>query len=87
MQNHKTELTCPRCEGLLALTTEWGWVNDETCTAVLCCPDCRIELGFAERAVVGHDAATEEEALAGCLAQADDLLATMQQAASEEAMS
>ena len=41
-----TETQCPRCGNPAALTTEWGWIDDETCTATLACPDCRTEPAY-----------------------------------------
>ena len=31
---------CPICDRAAILTTEWGWIDDDTCTATLRCPDC-----------------------------------------------
>lgn len=65
MTTHETTETCPVCGGPAALTTEWGWIDDSTCTAVLCCPDCRTCTGMQDDAVEVAHAETEEAALAG----------------------
>lgn len=77
MKRHDTTDSCPRCRDDLALTTEWGWIDDETCTATLCCPSCRTEPAYACAAVVVCHAATEREALAGVSSM--ELLANMQE--------
>lgn len=82
MKTHKCEGDCPKCGESLALTTEWGWIDDDTCTAILCCPSCRTECGWSEAAVVGHDAESEEDALAGV--SVDDLLSQMRDHRGEE---
>jgi hypothetical protein len=48
MKDHETEARCPNCNDSMVLTTEWGWIDDETCTATLCCPSCRTLTQFAE---------------------------------------
>ena len=52
MRHHEMEETCPHCGNDLALTTEWGWIDEETCTAVLCCPVCRTEQAHRHPAVL-----------------------------------
>lgn len=65
MTRHKTQLECPRCEGDLSLTTEWGWIDNQTCTATVCCPECRTDTGWSDDAVMVCHAPSEKEALAG----------------------
>jgi len=65
MRDHEIDLACPRCGEALALTTEWGWIDSNTCTATLACPHCRTETGWSDAAVVVCHPATEAEALAG----------------------
>lgn len=55
MISHETDEVCPVCQGPLALTTEWGWINDDICTAVLCCPDCRTIQLMSDDAVQLHN--------------------------------
>ena len=31
---------CPICDRAAILTSEWGWIDDDTCTATLRCQDC-----------------------------------------------
>ena len=83
MTKHECNLECPRCEGMLALTTEWGYDGQDTCTAVLCCPDCRTESGWSEDAVEICHASTEEEALAGI--DSDELLDRIREGMETEA--
>ena len=55
MKTHKTDVQCPFCGESAALTTEWGWVDDDTCTATLCCPSCRTLSDHSDDAVqVAH---------------------------------
>lgn len=68
---------CPRCGKPLSLTTETGWIDEETVTAVLCCPSCRTEHGWSDNAVIiAHDHNTET-ALADVLDQRATLLAAL----------
>jgi len=55
MKKHATTEKCPFCGQKAVLTTEWGWIDDDTCTATLCCPACRTTCGHAEDAcAVAH---------------------------------
>jgi len=65
MKNHETTAICPACGSRAALTTEWGWVDDDTCTATLACPGCRTESGLACAAAQVSHAPDEDAALAG----------------------
>jgi len=55
MKKHKTTERWPFRRKPAALTTEWGWIDNDTCTATLCCPACRTDTDHAEDAVqVAH---------------------------------
>lgn len=78
MKTHATDEHCPVCHGRLALTTEWGWIDDYTCTAVLCCSDCRTVTGMQDDAVQMHnrrhqDGESEEDTEQAALALIDPL--------------
>jgi hypothetical protein len=51
MKRHKTSEKCPFCRQRASLTTEWGWIDNDTCTATLCCPTCRTDTDHCEDAV------------------------------------
>ena len=76
MKTHECESNCPRCGDELSLTTEWGWRDGDTCTAVLCCMSCRTESGWQETACQVCHASSEDEALAGI--SAEDFVGAMQ---------
>lgn len=62
MKEYDTDETCPFCERALSLTTEWGWIDADTCTVILCCPHCRVESDLAGRTVQGlHCSQAPEE--------------------------
>ena len=65
METKQCTGNCPRCGGNLALTTEWGWIDADTCTAVLCCPECRTDCGWADAAVTICHEPNEEDAMDG----------------------
>jgi len=46
VEEEPTETQCPRCGNPATLTTEWGWIDEDTCTATLACPDCRTEPAY-----------------------------------------
>ena len=58
MKSEKTNLRCPYCGDLMALTTEWGWIDKDTCTATLACPYCRTDSEHADDAVWMHHEAS-----------------------------
>ena len=65
METKQCTGNCPRCGSNLALTTEWGWIDADTCTAVLCCPECRTDCGWADAAVTICHEPNEEDAKNG----------------------
>lgn len=64
MKHHETEALCEFCNGPMSLTTERGWIDSDTVTAVLCCPECRTESDHADDTVFIAHASSEREALA-----------------------
>lgn len=63
MKNHEHDGICPRCGETLSLTTEWGWIDGDTCTAVLCCAECRTETRYTDAAVVMAHGSDEKSAI------------------------
>ena len=68
MKTHETNETCPRCEERMTLTTERGWVDAHTVTAVLACPTCRTECGKDDDVLIMAHGQDEEAALAALAA-------------------
>ena len=73
MKRYPCHLECPHCESRLSLTTETGWIDKQTFTAVLCCPECRTNCGMSDDAVEIAHGPDEQEVMDIVMSHADDL--------------